>query len=77
VLVLVAPEALPAGVAAGVRALAIVPEHGNPLATEALRAALGPLGRVEVVPGADPRFLSGLPAVGRHAVAFLDPAGPR
>jgi len=72
-LVLVAPEALSAGVPAGLRTLAILPERGGRTTPEDVRAALGPLGKVEVVEGADPLFLAGLPAVGRLAVGFLEP----
>jgi alpha/beta superfamily hydrolase len=73
-LLLVGPDALPPAVE-GLRALAVVPEQGSPVAVADLAAALGPHGRVEVVPGADPRWLAGLPALGRLAAAFLA-AGP-
>jgi len=71
-LVLVAPDAPPRA-PAGMRTLAILPERGGRLAPAHVRAALGPHGRVEVVEGADPLWLAGLPAVGRLAIAFLDP----
>lgn len=68
--VLVAPRRLsPAeGVEAG--ALAILPEEGGPAEPE-VAAALGPSARIERIAGADFRFLSGLPAVGRLAVEWL------
>jgi pimeloyl-ACP methyl ester carboxylesterase len=63
-LVLVGPGggADPAGVRA--RALVVVPEHGPRPAPIADAA-------VEIVPGADPLFRSGLTALGRAVVAFL------
>lgn len=68
--VLVAPRRPPRaeGVRAGV--LAILPAEGGPTHGE-LSAALGSAGRVEVIPGADARFLTGLPAVGKLAVEWI------
>lgn len=69
--VLVAPPAAPVseGIAAAV--LAILPETGAPPVVE-MASALGPAGRVEVIAGADSRFLSGLPAVGKLAVEWIE-----
>jgi alpha/beta superfamily hydrolase len=68
--VIVAPLAVPEcdGIAAEV--LAILPEEGAPPRDE-IASALGPAGRVEVIAGADARFLSGLPAVGKLAEEWI------
>jgi alpha/beta superfamily hydrolase len=68
--VIVAPQTAPEldGIAAAV--LAILPEEGAPPASE-VAAALGTAGRVEVIAGADARFLSGLPAVGKLTVEWI------
>ncbi len=68
---LVAPARVPD--AAGVEAdlLALLPGEGSPVALLDVRRALGPRGRAEAIGGADAVFRSGLPALGRAAVAFL------
>lgn len=68
---LVAPARVPAPPWPRARILALVPEEGaRPPAAE-IEAALGGAGTVEILAGADSVFLSGLPALGRAAVAFL------
>jgi hypothetical protein len=37
--------------------------------------AVGSSGRVEVIPGADARFLTGLPEVGKLAVEWIEGGG--
>ncbi|MGC3999632.1 MAG: alpha/beta hydrolase [Anaeromyxobacter sp.] len=66
--VLLAPDVIPDQAPA--TALALLPERGGPPA-DAVAAALGARGRVELIEGADPALLAGLPAAGRKAVAFL------
>jgi uncharacterized protein len=73
--VLVAPERPPPRVASPLRVLAVLPEAGAAVDVPALAGALGPLGRVEVVPGADRLFLAGLPRVGKLVVDWLGGSG--
>jgi alpha/beta superfamily hydrolase len=68
--VIVAPPAVLKLAGIGAAVLAILPEVGAPPAAE-VAAALGTAGRVEVIAGADARFLSGLPAVGKLAVEWI------
>ena len=69
-LVLVAPDALP-GEAVGARVLVLLPEAGAALSRADAEGRLGTAARVEVVDGADAAFRSGLPEVGRRAVAWI------
>jgi alpha/beta superfamily hydrolase len=75
--VLVAPAALPdaARVPPGLRVLGVLPGEGAAVDADALGAALGPLGRVEVVAGADARWNAGLPRVGRAVAELLARSG--
>lgn len=68
--VLVAPREVPATAGLAAALLAILPAEGSPRADE-VTAAVGASGRVEVIAGADARFLSGLPDVGKLAVAWI------
>jgi len=77
-LALVAPASLPPldGVLAPV--LVVLPERGDPALAAAAARLAGPgsaRGRVEIIPGADPGFLAGLPLVGRAVVAWLRHGG--
>ncbi len=75
-LVLVAPPRLPAP-PAGAAALVLLPEVAWPVrAAEAARAVEPGGGRVEVVAGADARFLVGLGSLGKAAVGWIE-GGPR
>jgi hypothetical protein len=69
--VLVAPTRLPdpAGLAAGL--LVILPGEAGPAAGE-VAGTLGGAGRVERIAGADARFLTGLPSVGKLAVEWIE-----
>lgn len=69
-LVLVAPVVSPAPPLPPARILVLLPEERAPEAP-GLAADLGPRGAVQVVAGADARFRSGLPQLGRAALAFL------
>lgn len=52
--------------------LVVLPERGAPRSVVAGAARLGSgRARVEVIPGADPRFLAGLPLVGRAVASWL------
>lgn len=68
---LVAPARAPAPPWPRARILALVPEEGARPAAPEIEAALGGAGTVEILTGADPIFRSGLPGLGRAAVAFL------
>lgn len=68
--VLVAPRRLPRVEGVSAALLVLVPAEGGP-SRDALAAALGSASRVEVIPGADARFLAGLPAVGKLAVEWI------
>jgi pimeloyl-ACP methyl ester carboxylesterase len=68
--VLVAPRRIPPAAGADAALLAILPELGGPPVAE-VADAVGGAGRVEVIAGADARFLSGLPAVGKLAVEWI------
>lgn len=68
--VLVAPRAIPAVEGLECAVLAILPAEGSPPAGE-VAGAVGSSGRVEVIPGADARFLCGLPEVGKLAVEWI------
>lgn len=75
-LVLVAPARLPEPPARAA-ALVLLPEAGSPVsAGEAARAVEPGGGRVEVVAGADARFLAGLRFLGKAAVEWIE-GGPR
>jgi alpha/beta superfamily hydrolase len=69
--VLVAPALPPEcqGIEAAV--LALLPETGG-LPPGEVASALGAAGRVEVIAGADARFLAGLPAAGKLAVDWIE-----
>lgn len=69
--VLVAPAAIPACGGLEAAVLALLPESGGPAASD-VAAALGTSGRVEIIAGADARFLAGLPAVGKLAVEWIE-----
>jgi uncharacterized protein len=71
--VLVAPEGLSSrssGVGAAARVLVLLPEE-RAADAGAVRAAVGPSGRVEVIEGADAAFRAGLTRVGRAAVEWI------
>lgn len=68
--ILVAPRRIPRAEGVGAALLAILPEQGGPPVAE-VADAVGASGRVEVIAGADARFLSGLPAVGKLAVEWI------
>lgn len=75
-LVLVAPPRLAAPLPAA-PALVLLPETDPPLSSaEAARAIEPGGGRVEVVAGADPRFLAGLRALGKAALAWIEGRSP-
>jgi alpha/beta superfamily hydrolase len=69
---LLAPARVPE--AAGVEAslLALLPEEGSPVELGEVARALGRRGRALAIPGADAVFRSGLPALGKAAVEFLE-----
>jgi alpha/beta superfamily hydrolase len=69
--VLVAPARVPDATGLEAAPLAILPAEGGPPAAD-VATALGAAGRVERIAGADARFLSGLPAVGKLAVAWIE-----
>jgi uncharacterized protein len=70
--VLVAPERAPAAAPPPrVAVLALLSERGASVDAAALAAALGPAGRVEIVPDSDALFRAGLAEVGARAVAFV------
>jgi hypothetical protein len=68
--VLVAPDA-PPRVTAPVATLALLPEAGAAVAPDAVAAALGPDGVVEVVEGADAVFRAGMSRAAARAVDWL------
>jgi len=73
-LVLIAPPRLSAPPRAAV--LVLLPEIDPPLEPEEAARAVAPGGgRVQVVAGADPRFLSGLAALGKGAVRWIEGGG--
>jgi pimeloyl-ACP methyl ester carboxylesterase len=70
-LVLVAPEALPDLSGTAARAPPLLPEVAPVVDPAALAALLGPNGRLRRIIGADARFLSGLPMLGRLAAEWI------
>jgi alpha/beta superfamily hydrolase len=69
---LLAPARAPEAAGLSAKLLALLPESGSPVAFAAVAAALAGRGSARTVPGSNAAFLSGLPALGRAAVEFLE-----
>jgi len=71
-LALIAPPAWPEGAPFEGPLLIVLPERGTPREVSLMAARLcSGRGRVEVIPGADPRLHAGLPLVGRAVSGWL------